>query len=47
MMNVMVKHMVEIAGGLVLGSLAGDAVNKVGKVAAKQIKKVKNLKKKG
>ena len=47
MMNVIVKHMVEIAGGLVLGGLASDAVNKVGKVAAKQIKKVKDLKKKG
>lgn len=45
MMNVMVKHIVEIAGGLVLGSLASDAVNKVGKVAAKQIKKVKASKK--
>lgn len=45
MMNAMVKHVVEIAGGLVLGALASDAVNKVGKVAAERIKKVKIPKK--
>lgn len=40
-MNVMVKHMVEIAGGLVIGSLASDALNKVGKVAKEAVKKAK------
>lgn len=28
-MNVIVKHMIEIAGGIIIGSLAGDAANKV------------------
>ena len=37
-MNVMVKHMIEIAGGLVLGSLAGDAVNKISKVVKEKVK---------
>lgn len=41
MMNVLiVKHIVEIAGGLVLGGLASDAVNGVGKLAKKGIVKV-------
>lgn len=37
-MNAMVKHMVEIAGGLVLGALASDAVNKVVEVSKKVVK---------
>lgn len=43
-MNAIVKHVIEIAGGLVVGGLMSDAVNKVGEVAKKQLK---NLKKKG
>ena len=38
-MNVIVKHIVEIAGGLVLGSLASDAVNGAGKLAKKVVVK--------
>lgn len=38
MMNAMVKHIVEIAGGIVVGSLASDALNKVVKVAAEKVK---------
>lgn len=45
MMNVIVKHVIEIAGGLVLGSLASDAVNGVGKLAKKGIVKVQGMKK--
>ena len=41
MMNVMVKHIVEIAGGLVVGSLASDALNKVIKVTAEKVKNSK------
>lgn len=44
-MNVMLKHMVEIAGGLVLGGLASDGVNKVVEVSKKVVKNVKNKKK--
>lgn len=44
-MNVMLKRMVEIAGGLVIGGLASDALNGVGKVAKKVINNVKNKKK--
>ena len=40
-MNVMVKHMVEIAGGIVIGSLAGDALNGLVKVTKKVVKKAK------
>ena len=40
-MNVMVKHMIEIAGGLVVGSLTSDALNKVIKVAAEKVKNSK------
>lgn len=36
-MNVMVKHIVEIAGGLVVGGLASDAVNKVIEVTKKAV----------
>lgn len=45
-MNVMVKRMVEIAGGLVLGGLASDGIDKVVEVSKKVVKNVK-LKKKG
>ena len=41
MMKVNVKHVVEIAGGLLLGSLAADAVNGVGKLAKAVVVKVK------
>ena len=37
MMNVILKHIVEIAGGLVLGGLTSDAVNKVVDVAKKKV----------
>lgn len=37
MMNVVVKHIIEIAGGLVLGGLTSDAVNKVVEVAKKKV----------
>jgi hypothetical protein len=41
-MNVIiVKRMVEIAGGLVLGSLASDAVNGLGKLAKKGVVNLK------
>lgn len=42
-MNVVVRRMVEIAGGLVLGNLMYDGTNKVIKVSKKV---VKNMKKK-
>lgn len=37
MMNVMIKHMIEIAGGLVVGSLASDGLNKVVKIVSKKV----------
>ena len=40
-MNAMVKHIIEIAGGLVVGSLASDVVNKAVEVSKKAIKNVK------
>ena len=40
-MRVNVKHVVEIAGGLVLGSLACDVVTGVGKLAKKLVVKAK------
>lgn len=43
-MKVNVKHIIEIAGGLVVGGLMSDAVNGVVNVSKKV---VKNLKKKG
>ena len=46
MMNKSVKHVVEIAAGLVVGSLAAEGVNGVVKFVKKQVKKVNNLKKK-
>lgn len=39
-MKVDMKHVVEIAGGLLLGSLASDAVNGIGKLAKKVVVKV-------
>lgn len=39
-MKVNMKHVVEIAGGLVLGVLASEAVNGVGKLAKKVVEKV-------
>lgn len=45
MMKVNLKHVVEIAGGLVLGSLASGAVNGVVKGAGKVVKKVGEKKK--
>ena len=39
MMKVNVKTIVEIAGGLVVGSLVGDAVNRIAHIVKKQVKK--------
>lgn len=39
-MKVITKHMVEIAGGLVIGGLASDAVNTIIKVVKDQVKKI-------
>lgn len=38
-MKVNMKHVVEIAGGLVIGVLASEAVNGVGKLAKKVVVK--------
>jgi hypothetical protein len=38
MMNVIVKHVIEIAGGLVVGGLMSDAVNKVVDISKKAVK---------
>lgn len=43
-MNVIVKHMIEIAGGLVLGGLMSDAVDKGVEVSKKVVKKIKEKK---
>lgn len=40
-MNVMVKHIIEIAGGLVLGGLMSDGVDKVIEVSKKVVKNAK------
>lgn len=40
-MNVVVKRVVEIAGGVVIGLLASEATEKIIKVAAKKIVKKK------
>ena len=40
-MNVMIKHVVEIAGGIVVGKLAADTLNKVVKVAKEKVKNSK------
>lgn len=44
MMNVMVKHIIEIAGGLVVGGLMSDAVNKATNVSKKVVKNLKDKK---
>ena len=44
-MNVMVKHVIEIAGGLVVGGLMSDALNKVVKESKKVVMNHKNKKK--
>jgi tryptophan synthase alpha subunit len=40
-MNAMVKRIIEIAGGLVVGSLMSDAVDKAVEVSKKVIENVK------
>ena len=40
-MNAVIKHVIEIAGGLVIGGLASDAVNGVIKIAKEKGSKVK------
>ena len=40
-MNVMIKHVIEIAGGLVLGGLMSDGLNKTIEVSKKVVKHVK------
>lgn len=40
-MNVMVKHIIEIAGGLVLGGLMSDGVDKVIEVSKKVVENAK------
>lgn len=44
-MNVMVKHVIEIAGGLLVGGLMSDAVNAVGKKSKKVVENFKAKKK--
>ena len=44
-MNAVLKHMVEIAGGLVLGGLMSDGLDKAIEVSKKVVKDAKNLKK--
>lgn len=43
-MNVLVRHIIEIAGGLVVGSLASDAVNKAIEVSKKAVENHKKEK---
>lgn len=43
-MNANVKHIVEIASGLIIGSLACDAAEAAVKIAKKQVKKLKEKK---
>lgn len=43
-MNVIVKHIIEIAGGLVVGGLASDAVKKAVDVTKKAVKNHKKAK---
>lgn len=40
-MNVMVKHIIEIAGGLVIGSLVNDGLDKLVEVSKKVVKESK------
>lgn len=44
-MNVVLKHIVEIAGGLVLGGLMSDGVDKAIEVSKKAVKNIKKVKK--
>lgn len=44
-MNVMVKHVIEIAGGLLVGGLMSDAVNAAGKKSKKVVENFKAKKK--
>lgn len=43
-MNVIVKHIIEIAGGLVVGGLMSDAVDKAVEVSKKAVKNHKKVK---
>lgn len=43
-MNVIVKHIIEIAGGLVVGGLMSDAVDKAVEVSKKAVKNYKKVK---
>ena len=40
-MKVNMNHVVEIAGGLIIGNLASDAVNGLGKLAKKSVIKIR------
>lgn len=40
-MNIVVRRMIEIAGGLVLGGLMSDALDKAAEASKKVVKKVK------
>lgn len=42
MRKVVVRHMVEIAGGVLLAGLANDMVNKAVDVSKKVVEKIKN-----
>ena len=44
-MNVMVKHIIEIAGGLLVGGLMSDAVDKAVDVSKKVVNNYKTKKK--
>lgn len=46
MMKVNMKHVVEIAGGLLIGGLASDVVNGVVNLTKKKVKDIKLKKKK-
>ena len=43
-MNVLVKHVIEIAAGVVVGGLMSDALDKVVEVSAKAVKNAKKAK---
>lgn len=43
-MNIIVKHVIEITGGLLVGGLLSDAVNKGVEVSKKAVKKRKQAK---
>lgn len=40
-MNAIVKHVIEIAGGIVIGSLASDGLDKAAKFTKNKVKKIK------